>query len=110
MKRVLSLAAFMFALAAGVLVAADAGKPNILFIVGDDMGYADEGFQGCQDIPTPHLDALAKASMRSMKRSISPTLSAVRRCRSSRSTKMKRGFSIWLSTPYTRRCRPMICG
>src|SRR5437773_6133649 len=34
---------------------------NILFIVGDDMGYADEGFQGCQDIPTPHLDALAKA-------------------------------------------------
>src|SRR5438046_40157 len=64
MKRVLSLAVFMLALAAGVLVAADAGKPNILFIVGDDMGYADVGFQGCQDIPTPHLDALAKASIR----------------------------------------------
>ena len=28
------------------------------------MGYADEGFHGCQDIPTPHLDALAKAAVR----------------------------------------------
>jgi arylsulfatase A-like enzyme len=34
-------------------------KPNILIIVGDDMGYADIGVHGCRDIPTPHLDALA---------------------------------------------------
>jgi arylsulfatase A-like enzyme len=39
-------------------------KPNILVIVGDDMGYADVGFHGCQDIPTPHLDALAKSGVR----------------------------------------------
>jgi arylsulfatase A-like enzyme len=39
-------------------------KPNILVIVGDDMGYADVGFQGCKDIPTPHLDALAAAGVR----------------------------------------------
>jgi arylsulfatase A-like enzyme len=44
--------------------AAQSGKPNILFIVGDDMGYADVGFHGCLDIPTPQLDALAKASVR----------------------------------------------
>ena len=36
-----------------LLPAADGKKPNIVFIVGDDMGYADVGFQGCQDIPTP---------------------------------------------------------
>lgn len=35
-------------------------KPNILVIVSDDQGYADVGFQGCKDIPTPHLDRLAK--------------------------------------------------
>src|SRR3954467_8620834 len=46
------------------VLAADGKKPKIVFIVGDDMGYADEGFQGCQDIPTPNLDALAKAAVR----------------------------------------------
>lgn len=38
--------------------------PNIIFIVGDDMGYADVGFHGCNDIPTPHLDALAQSGVR----------------------------------------------
>lgn len=41
-----------------------AEKPNILIIVGDDMGYADVGFHGCQDIPTPHLDRLAADGVR----------------------------------------------
>ncbi len=44
--------------------AAAADKPNVLVIVGDDMGYADLGVQGCKDIPTPHLDALAKSGVR----------------------------------------------
>ena len=51
--------AFFFALAV-----AAAERPNILLIVGDDMGYADVGFHGCKDIPTPHLDALAAAGLR----------------------------------------------
>jgi arylsulfatase A-like enzyme len=38
--------------------------PNIIVIVGDDMGYADIGIHGCQDIPTPNIDALAKAGVR----------------------------------------------
>src|SRR5688572_22671779 len=46
------------------VAAADTDKPNILLIVGDDMGYADVGFHGCKDIPTPHLDALAKSGVR----------------------------------------------
>jgi arylsulfatase A-like enzyme len=43
--------------------AADA-KPNILVIVGDDMGYADIGVHGCKDIPTPNIDALAAGGAR----------------------------------------------
>ncbi len=44
--------------------AAAADKPNILLIVGDDMGYSDVGFHNCKDIPTPNLDGLAKAGVR----------------------------------------------
>ena len=41
------------------LNAADVPKPNILYIVADDMGYADCGVQGCKDVPTPHIDSIA---------------------------------------------------
>ncbi len=42
------------------LHAAQTSKPNIIVILADDMGYADAGFNGCKDIPTPHLDSIAK--------------------------------------------------
>ena len=41
-----------------------AAQPNILLIVGDDMGYADVGFHGSKEIPTPNLDALAASGVR----------------------------------------------
>ena len=59
-----ALLCFTSALASGNCMAAEPNKPNILFIVGDDMGYADVGFHGCKDIPSPHLDALAKSGVR----------------------------------------------
>lgn len=34
-------------------------RPNIIHIVADDLGWKDVGFNGCTDIRTPHLDALA---------------------------------------------------
>ena len=51
-------------LACAPLSAQETRRPNILVIVGDDMGYADVGFHGCADIPTPHLDRLAKSGTR----------------------------------------------
>ncbi|MEO8314537.1 MAG: arylsulfatase [Pseudomonadota bacterium] len=39
-----------------------AKRPNILYILADDLGYADLGIFG-SEIPTPNLDALAKSGM-----------------------------------------------
>ncbi len=36
-----------------------ADRPNVVFIVADDLGYADLGVQGAQGFKTPHLDRLA---------------------------------------------------
>src|SRR5919198_3824942 len=44
--------------------AAETRKPNVLIILADDLGYADVGFHGCRDIPTPHIDSLAKNGIR----------------------------------------------
>src|SRR6476620_1754398 len=39
-------------------------QPNVLIIVGDDMGYGDVSSQGCKDISTPNIDSIAKNGVR----------------------------------------------
>jgi arylsulfatase A-like enzyme len=44
--------------------AAAAKKPNILIILSDDVGWAEFGFQGNKDIPTPNIDSIAESGVR----------------------------------------------
>src|SRR5687768_7584782 len=60
LMRVIQILLLLFAFA---VHAADK-RPNILLIVGDDMGYTDIGVHGCKDIKTPHIDSLAKNGVR----------------------------------------------
>ncbi len=39
-------------------------KPNVIVIMADDLGYADVGFNGCKDIPTPNIDKIANSGIK----------------------------------------------
>jgi arylsulfatase A-like enzyme len=41
-----------------------ADKPNVIVILADDLGYQDVGVNGCRDVPTPHIDSIAKSGVR----------------------------------------------
>jgi len=68
MRFILSLAATLLSaaqmLAAAPVPGTDGKKPNVIVILSDDVGYAEFGFQGCKDIPTPHIDSIARNGVR----------------------------------------------
>src|SRR5262245_66164938 len=43
---------------------AQRNRPSIVFILADDLGRADVGFNGGKEIKTPHLDKLAAGGAR----------------------------------------------
>jgi arylsulfatase A-like enzyme len=43
---------------------AHASRPNVIFVLADDLGYGDLGCYGQQKIRTPHIDLLAEEGMR----------------------------------------------
>lgn len=51
-------------LMAGTAHAQSVSKPNIIYIMCDDMGYGDLGCYGQPYISTPHLDRMAEEGMR----------------------------------------------
>jgi arylsulfatase A-like enzyme len=59
-----SLIFIVFILAfTNTLTAQTSNKPNIIFIIADDLGYGDLGCYGQQKIETPHIDNLAKEGL-----------------------------------------------
>jgi arylsulfatase A-like enzyme len=62
MKIFLSFAAALSLTLAAL--AAPATKPNILLIVADDLGWGELGCHGNPEIPTPHIDSIAKNGVR----------------------------------------------
>lgn len=62
--RLLARAALLLALLAPAAAAEPGRRPNVVFILVDDLGYGDLGAYGARDIRTPHLDRLARQGVR----------------------------------------------
>src|SRR6266851_2076599 len=88
-QRALTRRRFMQASTAGTLAAAGIGlhrgawaqasKPNIVFIMADDLGYADVSCYGQRDYTTPNVDRLAIEGLRFLQGyANSPVCSATR--------------------------------
>jgi arylsulfatase A len=58
------LIAVVFAAASGVAADQAARRPNIIFLLADDLGYGDIGAFGQKKIRTPNLDQLAREGMK----------------------------------------------
>ncbi len=79
-------------------------KPNIVFILADDLGYGDPGCYGSQKIPTPNMDALAAQGMRftdahSGSAVCTPTRYGILTGRYCWRTRLKRGVLLGYSEP-----------
>lgn len=61
-KRVGLLAALLAAWT--VAGSAAERRPNILLLLADDLGYGELGIQGNPQIPTPHIDSIARSGVR----------------------------------------------
>jgi len=61
MKRSIALLVLVVLLLAR---SADAGKPNIVFVLADDLGWTDLAVQGSKYYETPNIDRLAAQGMR----------------------------------------------
>lgn len=59
-----SIALMVLGLDSFTSAAPAAAKPNIIWIMADDLGYGDLGCYGAPDIPTPHIDSLAARGVR----------------------------------------------
>jgi len=73
----LAMAALMLP---AVIAAAAADRPNIIFILADDLGYGDLGCYGQKRIQTPSIDRLAAEGMRFTQAYAGSTVCAPSRC------------------------------
>lgn len=82
-------------------------KPNILFILADDLGYADVGFTGGKEIKTPNLDALAAAGARMEQFYVQPVCSPTRAALMTGRYPMRHGLQVGVVRPWAQYGLPL---
>ncbi len=82
------------------LQAAEALRPNVIFLLADDLGRADCGFMGCTEIATPHLDKLAKAGAILDQFYVQPVCSPTRAALMTGRYPMRHGLQVGVVRPW----------
>ena len=92
---------FVAVLFTPVARAADAApKPNIVFILADDLGREDCGFMGGTQIKTPHLDKLAAVGAKLDAHYVQPVCSPTRAALLSGRYPMRHGLQVGVVRPW----------
>ena len=77
MKRLICSVLCLLLWPSSFVLAADTSQPNFVFIIADDLGWADVAFHG-GNVPTPNLDRLAKEGLELTQHYVAPVCSPTR--------------------------------
>jgi arylsulfatase A-like enzyme len=84
-----------------------ADRPNVVFILADDLGRGDCGFMGGTQIRTPHLDRLAAAGARLDAHYAQPVCSPTRAALMTGRYPMRHGLQVGVVRPWARYGLPL---
>lgn len=81
-------------------------RPNILFLLSDDQGFADIGYRSAE-VPTPHLDALAASGVRLEQFYVQPVCTPTRAALMTGRYPMRLGLQLGVIKPESRHGLPL---
>ena len=76
-------------------------RPNIVFLLADDLGYAEVGFTGGTEIKTPNVDALASTGTRLAQHYAQPVCTPTRAALMTGRYPMRHGLQIGVVRPWS---------
>jgi arylsulfatase A-like enzyme len=82
-------------------------KPNIVYILADDLGFADVGFNGGREIKTPNIDRLAAAGARLDQFYVQPVCSPTRAALMTGRYPMRHGLQVGVVRPWAQYGLPL---
>lgn len=88
-------------------VRADDARPNIVFILADDLGREDCGFMGGKEIKTPHIDKLAAAGAKLDAFYVQPVCSPTRAALLTGRYPMRHGLQVGVVKPWAQHGLPL---
>ena len=106
LRVVLAALVFSLGVATRAADAVAAPKPNILFILADDLGWGDVGFHG-SEIKTPNIDKLASAGARLEQFYVQPVCSPTRAAFMTGRYPIRHGLHIGVVRPWARYGLPL---